>query len=534
MQKPKRIVAMALAGLIFTCLVSFAAEPQGKGVRPVASPTEATRQPELTTSQIVKKYSPSVVTIVALDQNGQPLSLGSGFFINAEGDVASNHHVLEGSSKAIIKTMDGRTGEVLEIINDDPELDLLIAKTSLKSTNPLPLGDSDTITVGEEVIAIGNPAGLEGTVSNGIVSGVRKVEGFKFIQITAPISPGSSGGPVFNSTGNVIGIATAYLDIGQNLNFAMPSNYLKSLKPVRIKLSSLPKSMPRKGKYVFDDEPNFIEENRLNRNLNGLEITTFDIDRYSRPKRKGNWYERGNAFLAAIKYEDAIAAYLKIKQVPKYAVPDHLKRLAEKGNALLAISKCQDAIEAYSKAIELDPKFASAYLKRGFVYYMRGYEGWAFDDFDKVIEFDPEYADGYFWRGMIREELGNYQEAIRDFDRAIDLEPKYIWSYSMRGHAYVELEDYKQAIRDFDRVIELYSQANYVTFRTRGLVYYKLGKYGQAIRDFDRAINLTGKAAELYHWRGLAYDKLGNHKRAIEDYDRAKELNAARDSAKDH
>jgi hypothetical protein len=205
-----------------------------------------------TTSQIVKKYSPSVVTIVALDQNDQPLSLGSGFFINTEGDIASNHHLLEGSAKAIIKTMDGRRGEVLEIINDDPQLDLLIAKTSLKNTNPLPLGDSDTVIVGEEIIAIGNPAGLEGTVSNGIVSGVRKAEGFKSIQITAPISPGSSGGPVFNSTGKVIGITTAYLYIGQNLNFAMPINYLKSLKPSSMNLSSLPKIMPKAGTVEKD------------------------------------------------------------------------------------------------------------------------------------------------------------------------------------------------------------------------------------------------------------------------------------------
>jgi len=207
---------------------------------------------QLTTSQIVKKYSPSVVTIVALDQNDQPLSLGSGFSINTEGDIATNHHLLEGSAKAIIKTVDGRKGEVLGIINDDPELDLLIAKTSLKNINPIPFGDSDTITVGEEIIAIGNPAGLEGTVSNGIVSGIRKLDGFKLIQITAPISPGSSGGPVFNSTGKAIGVATAYLDIGQNLNFAMPVNYLKSLKPSSMKLSSLPKLMPKAGTLEKD------------------------------------------------------------------------------------------------------------------------------------------------------------------------------------------------------------------------------------------------------------------------------------------
>lgn len=217
----------------------------------------------LTTSQIVKKYAPSVVTIVALDQNDQPLSLGSGFFINTEGDIATNYHILESSAKAIIKTVEGKKGDILEIINYDPELDLLIAKTSLKNTTPIPLWDSDTITVGEEIVAIGNPAGLEGTVSKGIISGVRKVGGFKFIQITAPISPGSSGGPVFNSLGHVIGVATAYLDIGQNLNFAMPVNYLKSLKPNRIKLSSLPKMTPKSGsaekeKYIFEKDDTLV------------------------------------------------------------------------------------------------------------------------------------------------------------------------------------------------------------------------------------------------------------------------------------
>ena len=493
---------------------------------------------QMTASQIVKKYSPSVVTVVALDENDQPVSLGSGFFVNAEGDVASNHHVVEGGSKAIIKTMDGRTGQVLEIINDDPELDLLIAKTSLRNTNPLPLGDSDTVTVGEEVIAIGNPAGLEGTVSNGIVSGVRKVEGFKFIQITAPISPGSSGGPVFNSTGNVIGIATAYLDIGQNLNFAMPSNYLKSLKPIRIKVGSLLKSMPQRRRYVFDDEPNFVEENRFNRDLTGAHfiLNILDIYRYRSPQGKGNWYEKGNAFLATIKRADAFAAYLKtIKQVPEYVLPDlfYLKR----GDASVAISKYEDALEAYSNAINLDPKYEYpelAYFKRGFVDIMLGDEQHAFDDFSKVIELDPERrADAYFWRGFIRLRLGNYREAIRDFDRAIELYPEDFHSYAMRGNAYVDLEDYNQAIRDFNKVMELVG-VNYFTLRIRGLIYYKLGKYVQAIRDFDRTIELDKKGAKLYRWRGLAYDKLGNHKRAIEDYDRAKELDAARDSAKDH
>ena len=194
----------------------------------------------LTTSQIAKKYSSSVVTIIALDENEQPISLGSGFFINKNGDIATNHHVLKGSVKAIIKTVNGEKGEILYVKSYNMELDLLIGETSLSNVQPISYGDSDAITVGEDVVAIGNPAGLEGSISKGIISGIRKVKKFKYIQITAPISPGSSGGPVFNLAGKVIGIATSYLDLGQSLNFAMPVNYLKELKFKRTKISSLP------------------------------------------------------------------------------------------------------------------------------------------------------------------------------------------------------------------------------------------------------------------------------------------------------
>jgi len=195
----------------------------------------------LSASQIADTYSPSVVTIIVLDENHHPLSFGSGFFINTKGDLATNHHLFSGSVKAIIKTLSGRQGEITEIIKDDPKLDLLIAKTSLRNTIPLPLGDSNKIMVGEDVVGIGNPVGLEGSISLGVISDVRTADGVDFIQITAPILPGCSGGPVINLAGEVIGISTAFLDLGKDLNFAMPVNYLKILKPTRLKLSSLSK-----------------------------------------------------------------------------------------------------------------------------------------------------------------------------------------------------------------------------------------------------------------------------------------------------
>lgn len=245
---------------------------------------------EMTASQIAQEYTPAVVTIIALDENDQPLSLGSGFFINAEGDIATNHHVLEGCAKAIIKTITGRKEEIIEIIKDDPELDLVIAKTSTTNIRPLPLGNSDSITVGEDIVAIGNPAGLEGTISKGIISGIRKTEEIKLIQITAPISPGSSGGPVFNMSGNVIGIATAYINEGQNLNFMMPINYLKTLKQNKVKLFSLPKANS-KGKTaknyssieIFDKNDKFystsdeVFSNFAIRNLNDYSIKNIKL-----------------------------------------------------------------------------------------------------------------------------------------------------------------------------------------------------------------------------------------------------------------
>lgn len=198
---------------------------------------------KLTISEIVKEYADSVVTIIALDENDQPVALGSGFFINKNGEIATNHHVLEKGVKAIIKTSQGKKGEILKIVKDDPNIDILVAKTTLKNTKPIPLGDSDSAVVGEDIIAIGNPEGLENTVSKGIISGIRNTEGTSFFQITAPISPGSSGGPILNSRGQVIGIATAYLKTGQNLNFAMPINYLKTLKSTSLRLGSLPKNV---------------------------------------------------------------------------------------------------------------------------------------------------------------------------------------------------------------------------------------------------------------------------------------------------
>ena len=178
---------------------------------------------------IAKKAFGSTVLLVMEDANGQPLSLGSGFFVGA-GEIASNLHVVEGAVRGYAKLVGQKTKHDLEGITAvDPERDLVVLKIAAAGSPVLPLGNSDAVQVGEPVYAVGNPQGLEGTFSQGVVSSIREVGTDKLLQITAPISPGSSGGPVLNSKGEVVGVSVATFRGGQNLNFAIPSNNLKSL-----------------------------------------------------------------------------------------------------------------------------------------------------------------------------------------------------------------------------------------------------------------------------------------------------------------
>lgn len=182
-----------------------------------------------TAQEIAKTAFGSTVLLVMEDSNGLPLSLGSGFVIR-EGTIASNLHVVEGAARGYAKIVGQETKYRIEgIVATDAQRDLVVLKIPEVSAPTLPIGNSDEVQVGDSVYAVGNPQGLEGTFSQGIVSGIRMRGADNLLQVTAPISPGSSGGPVLSQTGEVIGVSVATFKGGQNLNFAIPANYLKAL-----------------------------------------------------------------------------------------------------------------------------------------------------------------------------------------------------------------------------------------------------------------------------------------------------------------
>jgi hypothetical protein len=170
-------------------------------------------------------YKNTVGSTVTIETNN---GLGSGFFV-APNIIATNYHVIEGATEASCYVNNSTLKYKIEgYVAADQNVDLILLKVPSLNKPALSMA-SQSVSPGQKVYVIGSPKGLPATISDGIVSGMRDFEGYKLIQMTAPISPGSSGGPVMNSKGELVGISVSQLTEGQNLNFAIPKSYLELL-----------------------------------------------------------------------------------------------------------------------------------------------------------------------------------------------------------------------------------------------------------------------------------------------------------------
>lgn len=200
--------------MVFGCLV---------GLTGVPLQVAAEIRPEA----LVETYGKAVVTITTTTSDGQ-VRLGTGFFVTPEGRLVTNLHVIRGAARVVVRKTDGMSFDGVEVMAHDLRQDFAILKVAGAKLPTVFLGDSDLPKIGARVYVIGNPQGLENTVTDGLLSGRRMLkEGVPLLQISAPISTGSSGSPVFDAEGRVIGVAVSRVVDGQNLNFAIPVNVLK-------------------------------------------------------------------------------------------------------------------------------------------------------------------------------------------------------------------------------------------------------------------------------------------------------------------
>jgi tetratricopeptide (TPR) repeat protein len=180
----------------------------------------AQAKPTTTPTAIYDRTHSSIVVIVTADKDDKPVGQGSGFIV-ARDRIATNHHVFEGAANAVVFYADGASVLVEGIFADSPARDLVILSAQTGSRSPLRLGNELSVRQGDAVYAIGAPQGLQLSITNGIVSGFRQVDEQFMIQSTAPIAPGSSGGPLFDSEGHVIGVTTSLLNGSPGIYFSI-------------------------------------------------------------------------------------------------------------------------------------------------------------------------------------------------------------------------------------------------------------------------------------------------------------------------
>jgi len=198
-----------------------------------ASPSTPAAPAALSPDRLFAAASPAVAQVHVMDPTMLEIGQGTGFFVSADGELVTNYHVIRDAAYATIVTADGlaHTVEGIAAVNEKADLALLKVKLSTDNVPTLRLSTVSTVpTIGTRVFAIGNPRGLTNTLSDGLVSGHRAqmVPGVTIVQISAPISPGSSGGPLMTADGAVVGVTSSGFSDGQNLNFAIPAETVRS------------------------------------------------------------------------------------------------------------------------------------------------------------------------------------------------------------------------------------------------------------------------------------------------------------------
>jgi tetratricopeptide (TPR) repeat protein len=204
--------------------------------------------------------------------------------------------------------------------------------------------------------------------------------------------------------------------------------------------------------------------------------------------------------------------------------PQNAENLNNLAVSLMKIGQNDESIIDFTQAIEINPRFAEAYINRGSAYYNQNNLPQAISDYTKAIEINPKYAEAYLGRGNAYDRQGNFTQAITDFTKTIEINPQLAEAYINRGSAYHNQNNFSQAILDFNKAIEINPKLQ-AAYNNRGNAYYKQGNFTQAITDYTRAIAINSQSAEAYSNRGGAYYNQNNFSQAILDYNKAIEIN---------
>ncbi|MBP7475295.1 MAG: tetratricopeptide repeat protein [Pyrinomonadaceae bacterium] len=429
--------------------------------------------------ELVKRIKPSAVAVETFDSKGNTLARGSGFFV-APDRVITNLHVIERSSRVEIHLMDGKKFPVKGVLAVDGEGDLALLQVDVPRglAVPLPLVRSAP-QEGESIVVIGNPYGLEGSVSNGIVSAVREISGYgKIIQITASISPGSSGSPVVNMAGQVIGVATLQAAEGQNLNFAVPAERISQLKVADVQsFASLAAETQRNKRSAAE---------RL--------------------------YAQGLAQMSRDDYARAVPYFEKAVETD----PNYAEAWYQAGYCYGVLNKHSDALRASKQAARLRPEWSAAYINIGASSYALGQYKEAVDAYRQAIKIDDD-AETQYSLGLSYNKLNRTDEEILAYRRAVTMKPDHANAIEKLGLALFKNRRFAESAIYFEQLKIYKPDAN--TYNYIGESYFEINKTDESIEAFNNAVSYNPDLEKARYNLGRAYLKQGNREMAQVHYE---------------
>ncbi len=359
--------------------------------------------------EIFSSVNDAIVVVEAYDFDGSKSKQGSGVIIKDKGILLTNFHVFAGNEKIKLKHIDKEV-KFTEIIGFDVEKDILVLKIDEGDFPQIKVGNTSDLKVGSKVYAIGSPMGLENTLSEGLVSGFRKFDNKKdmeYVQISAALSHGSSGGAVLNANGELIGISSMGITNGENLNFAIKIEDALNVNlgeySDKVKLEAIIYFF--KGKSLYDD----------------------------------------GEYKAAIEYYDK---YLQ-------RVPVDAKAFNFRGLAYLQLKEYKLAEKDFNQSNKIDPEYMAPLLNKGDLSYKMEEYDKAIKDFTKIIAKKPDMLSAYYARGLARMKVKDWSEAVDDFNKVIKLDPDYIQAYINKGISYYYNEEYLDAVACWRKVIQM-------------------------------------------------------------------------------
>lgn len=469
-------------------------------------------------SALAGKATPSVVDVLALDENGKVLARGCGFFAGQGSQVVTCRHVLEGASQAQVKTADGRTFPVTFVTGDDWQRDLVQVSVAVPSgaARSLPALTMNRYSpaLGEELVVIAGVSGSKPRITRVTVRGLGGILGAQeTFQLNVALPPESSGSPVINAKGEVVGIAGIRVMQPLEFTWVVRTGWVLRMKlGNRQALADWAQAATAPGAVAARQFWNSGWESMgIGDWEGGLPFFQKAIE--NDPGLAEAYWGKGRCLERLGRAREAIQAIEQALSIK----PDFFEAVIASGLAYGELDNWDEAIKAYQQAVRIIPDNADAYNNLGIAYVMKGRLLEGIEAYRQAIVLRPDYAEAYVGLGSAYDDQRRFGDAIDMFKHAILIKPELAEAHLNLGVTYAHQERWSDAVDAFQQAIRLRPDLA-IEHYNLGVAYIKLKRWNEAVDAYKAVLRLQPNNAKAYFGLGLAYGDLGRWDEAAVAY----------------